>query len=66
MIAVYQSRFFSRANEEIQAFRRENKDLKKELDELKDMTAQGKRKNLCPYLMSRMRQNLSSRVSFTF
>ena len=35
---------FSRANEEIQAFRRENTDLKKELNELKDMTAQGKRK----------------------
>jgi hypothetical protein len=34
---------FSRANEEIQAFRMENTDLKKELDELKDMTAQGKR-----------------------
>jgi cell division septum initiation protein DivIVA len=56
---------FSRANEEIQAFRRENKDLRKEVEELKEMTDQGKRKNLCPYLMSRMRQNLSSRVRFT-
>ncbi len=35
---------FSRANEEIQAFRRENTDLKRKLDELKEMTDQGKRK----------------------
>jgi hypothetical protein len=35
---------FSRANEEIQAFKRENADLKKQLDELKEMTDQAKRK----------------------